>query len=313
MAEPLVSIALALYNGENHIAEQLKSILAQTHRDLEIVVLDDASQDKGLATVESFSKGDSRIRVHRNEKNLGLALNFLKSVSLCHGEFVCFSDQDDVWNPDKIEVLLKKITSNERNMLVYSDLDVDGSSFWSVSKIRPRKGSLWPEAVLRNPSPGCAMLFRRPVADLLARAALDVRFLEKGRLDDVAFMHDHLAFIFACALGRVDYSTERLVSYRQHDSNSIGAFYKADKRRSHLVDGLRAKIRFLREYLPPKDPGLSELDAFVDSLENPELFNAMRWKKFYLSLRRDTLQEKALGLAEAVLPGPFQKMREGKR
>ena len=108
----MISIAMATYNGETFIREQLDSILAQTEKDIEIVVCDDASSDSTPHILDEYARKDSRIRVFRNEKNLGYRENFNKAVSLCKGEFVAFSDQDDLWLPNHLENLHKAIGDN---------------------------------------------------------------------------------------------------------------------------------------------------------------------------------------------------------
>jgi glycosyltransferase involved in cell wall biosynthesis len=108
----MISIAMATYNGETFIREQLDSILAQTEKDIEIVVCDDASSDSTPKILDEYARKDSRIRVFKNQKNLGYRENFNKAVSLCKGEFVAFSDQDDLWLPNHLQVLREAIGDN---------------------------------------------------------------------------------------------------------------------------------------------------------------------------------------------------------
>ena len=103
---------MATYNGETFIREQLDSILAQTEKDIEIVICDDASSDSTPKILDEYARMDSRIRVFKNEKNLGYRENFNKAVSLCKGDFVAFSDQDDLWYPNHIQALHEAIGSN---------------------------------------------------------------------------------------------------------------------------------------------------------------------------------------------------------
>lgn len=105
----MISIAMATYNGKTFIREQLDSILAQTEQDFEIVICDDASTDSTPQILDEYARKDSRIHVYRNEKNLGYRENFNKAVSLCKGDFVAFSDQDDLWLPNHLETLHKAI------------------------------------------------------------------------------------------------------------------------------------------------------------------------------------------------------------
>jgi len=98
----MVSIALATYNGERFLKEQLDSILEQSYTDIEIIACDDCSTDSTPQILEDYQKKDSRLKVYFNEKNLGFKKNFEKCISLCDGDYIALSDQDDVWTKDHI-------------------------------------------------------------------------------------------------------------------------------------------------------------------------------------------------------------------
>jgi glycosyltransferase involved in cell wall biosynthesis len=106
---PLVSVALCTCNGEAYIEAQLASVLAQTHRALELVVVDDASTDRTVEILAEAARRDERIRVHRNPQRLGVNANFERAFSLCRGDFIAPCDQDDVWSAKKLESLLAAI------------------------------------------------------------------------------------------------------------------------------------------------------------------------------------------------------------
>lgn len=313
----LVSIALALYNGSRYFEEQMRSILSQTYAPLEVVVVDDGSTDGSCALAQAFAAQDSRVRVFRNETNLGLVHNFLKAVSLCRGAYVAFSDQDDVWSPRKIETLVRVIQSHPENALVYSDLELTGArprSFWAASGIRPRRGRMGGEILVRNLSPGCAMMFTRRVADLIAQGYLDPKLRaanSAGRLDDVTFMHDHLALALAAAVGRIDYTPERLMAYRQHEGNSIGAFYPGMKGRERAIEGLRKKVRFLRAW-PEADRGLDlgRVEAFADAAARPAFPSTLIWFGYYSRMRKDSVGDQARALAECLFPAGYARLRQ---
>lgn len=116
---PLVSVALCTYNGELFLQEQLNSILEQTYSNLEIVIVDDVSTDGTLDILRDYKDRYDNIRLYFNDSNQGVHLAFSKAISLCKGEFIAISDQDDIWLKDKIEVALKNITSDIT--LVYSN------------------------------------------------------------------------------------------------------------------------------------------------------------------------------------------------
>ena len=108
----MVSIAMATYNGAKYLREQLDSICAQTINDYELIVCDDCSTDDTYAILKEYALKDARIRVYKNEVNLGFKKNFEKAISLCKGEYIALSDQDDIWYNNHLEILLNNIGDN---------------------------------------------------------------------------------------------------------------------------------------------------------------------------------------------------------
>jgi glycosyltransferase involved in cell wall biosynthesis len=108
----MISIAMATYNGEKYITEQIDSILKQTYQDFELIICDDCSNDSTWNILKKYEEKDNRIHCHQNSKNLGLNRNFEKAISLCIGEYIALSDQDDIWTSDHLELLLQNIGNN---------------------------------------------------------------------------------------------------------------------------------------------------------------------------------------------------------
>ncbi|MDO4551337.1 MAG: glycosyltransferase family 2 protein [Planctomycetia bacterium] len=101
------SIAMCTYNGAKFLEKQLQSFLEQTVLPDELIVCDDGSTDGTVKILESFAaKSPFPVQIHRNEKNLGYVRNFEKAGALCSKEIVYFSDQDDIWLPEKNEKTL---------------------------------------------------------------------------------------------------------------------------------------------------------------------------------------------------------------
>ena len=107
------SVAMCTYNGAQFIEEQLRSILDQTFHVEEVVVCDDRSVDETVAIIERVAKETSiPIHIHINETNLGCARNFEKAISLCNGDVIFLSDQDDIWMPNKVETIVNWFKAN---------------------------------------------------------------------------------------------------------------------------------------------------------------------------------------------------------
>ena len=103
MDRPVCTVVIPVYNGERFIAECLRSVQAQTLRELEILVVDDASGDGTRDRVLALSREDSRIRLVCNEENLGVAETRNRGVRLAQAEWIAFLDSDDAWLPEKLE------------------------------------------------------------------------------------------------------------------------------------------------------------------------------------------------------------------
>lgn len=95
-----VSVCMATYNGARYLPAQMSSILSQLGSEDEVVVVDDASSDNSVELLRSL--GDARIRIHRNERNLGHVGSFDRALSLARHEVLVMSDQDDVWLPERL-------------------------------------------------------------------------------------------------------------------------------------------------------------------------------------------------------------------
>lgn len=109
MADEMISIAMATYNGEKYLREQLDSILAQTHQNFELIVCDDCSTDSTVQILREYEKNDSRIKLFVNEENLGFKKNFENAIGFCSGDYIALSDQDDIWLPEHLQVLIENI------------------------------------------------------------------------------------------------------------------------------------------------------------------------------------------------------------
>jgi len=117
-----ISIALATYNGAKYLQDQLDSYLAQERMPDELVVCDDVSNDDTIVILEAFQKvAPFEVRIIKNEINLGYTKNFEKALSLCTGDVVFFSDQDDVWLPHKISTIVKNFNDNPNISVIIHD------------------------------------------------------------------------------------------------------------------------------------------------------------------------------------------------
>ncbi len=115
--EPLVSIITPLYNCEKYIEETILSVINQTYKNWEMIIVDDCSKDNGTEIVEKYQRKDNRIKLFKNEINLGGAGTRNKCIEKAKGKYIAFLDSDDLWKKEKLE---KQISFMEKNNYLFS-------------------------------------------------------------------------------------------------------------------------------------------------------------------------------------------------
>lgn len=222
-----VCILLSTYNGEKFLEEQLTSYVNQEYQNWYLVAMDDGSNDSSLHILNKFrDKYPSKVFVIQNEKNLGVNKAFEKLIKNAHDfDYYMFSDQDDVWAPEKINVLLSKLIKKEDALsqstpiLIHSDLKVTDQnlntiypSFWRAEKLNPHNSKKLSKLLAQNYVVGCSTIFNKSLFGMLK---------ESGIPREVV-MHDHWAALIASAFGEVDFITNKTILHRQHDKNDTG-------------------------------------------------------------------------------------------
>lgn len=156
-----ISIAMATFNGEKFLQEQLDSFIAQSKLPDELVVSDDCSTDGTLEILERFTKkAPFDVIIHKNKNNLGYAGNFNRALELTTGDLVFLSDQDDVWFDKKIEAMCNYASNTDRMVLlndaVITDTELSDTGVTQLGQIKAGKLS---ESLYVL---GCTVLIKRP-------------------------------------------------------------------------------------------------------------------------------------------------------
>lgn len=214
--KPKVSILVATYNGEKFLRKQLDSIVNQTYQNLEIIIQDDGSNDSTFEILNEYAEKDDRISASKNKKNLGIIQNFYDLISKSSGDYIAISDQDDIWEEHKIEVLLENI---EDSSLIYTDsaliTDDDSSAGTTLLKElghTPKSGKFLTNLCEENTISGHACLFNSD----LKETVLKCRYM-KFRTN---FMYDQLIGVIASYNNGVKYYDTPLTLHRIHTSNN---------------------------------------------------------------------------------------------
>jgi hypothetical protein len=134
MNSPTVSVVMSVYNGEAFLAEAIESILAQTYRDFEFVIIDDGSTDNTSGILAEYAKRDERIRIHRHA-NKGRAESLNVGISLAEGGYIARMDADDIALPDRLKEQMRFMQSHPEAGLIGGTLELitaDGRSFKTI-------------------------------------------------------------------------------------------------------------------------------------------------------------------------------------
>jgi glycosyltransferase involved in cell wall biosynthesis len=216
MSTALVSIVLCTYNGEKYLDEQLSSILNQSYVNFEIIISDDASSDSTLMLLEKY-KSDTRIKIFQNTFNLGYIKNFEIALSHVTGNFIAFSDQDDIWLSNKLECLVNNIGDK---LLVYSNSEyIDENGQFLHKKLSDislmYSGTNARGFILWNVVWGHTMLIKKELLPII----LPIPTIAP---------HDIWMAFKATDCGGIQYINEVLTYYRQHTSTVTHQTFKSE-------------------------------------------------------------------------------------
>lgn len=202
----MISVCIATYNGDKYISKQIVSILSQLTDSDEIIISDDGSKDDTLDIVSAFH--DERIKVFKNEGCHGVVPNFENALRHAKGDIIFFSDQDDIWAENKVEVMVKALEDAE--LVVHDALIMDKDD--SVSDVnyfslRPPHAGFW-KNLYKNCFVGSCMAFR---ASLLPKVLPFPKHI---------LWHDMWIGLMASRTGRVKFIDDPLLYYRRHGDNA---------------------------------------------------------------------------------------------
>ena len=219
---PTISIAMCLYEPDpNFLSEQLQSFLDQSVLPDELVVCDDSNESHSEYFTEWARGTNIDVKYVHNDAPLGINANFSKAVALTSGDYVLLSDQDDVWESNKIQETVVSIKQNEGDgnlpTLFHSDLSLLSksdqnlnSSFMEKQRIRGGGDNLLGVLVLHNVVTGCS-------------AGMNRSLIEKALpIPKTAVVHDWWLALVATHCGQIIFDKRKLIKYRLHDQNAIG-------------------------------------------------------------------------------------------
>ncbi|MEY3499335.1 MAG: hypothetical protein RL308_1004 [Bacteroidota bacterium] len=220
---PIISILLSSYNGEKNICEQIDSLLNQSINDVKIFIRDDGSADNTKILLQKyFLKFPDKIILidFEDNKNIGIQKSFERLMDASKEEtYFAFCDQDDIWEPNKLEILLEKIKliENENGSntpaLVFSDMEIVNTNVEVINKFFYKKNISFRRKInkglFQGYVSGCLMLFNN--------AARNAYFYQ-----DRNSLHDYNLFISTIIHGKTSFCPKALIKHRIHQNNYYG-------------------------------------------------------------------------------------------
>lgn len=232
------SVAMAAYNGERFIAQQIDSVLDQLGSDDELVVSYDPSSDRTLEILEGYAAPDSRVRVLAND-NHGIVGNFNNAIAASVKDVVFICDQDDVWVPGKRDAVIARLNETGADLLIHNVVHIDAEDK-VISKPLFEEYGIRPGLLRNFAAPrysGCCMAFPQASKRLIMPMPEDV------------INYDHWVGMACEALGSVTFMDDVYLKHRLHGDNvttSRRALGVITRQRLNLLKALARRRRELR-------------------------------------------------------------------
>lgn len=206
-----ISVCMAVFNGQEYLQKQIESILIQLDDFGELLILDDCSTDNSWELLNSIYGNDVRVKLFRNEYNIGVIKSFEKIISKADNEIIFLSDQDDIWMPGRVSEVIHFFEDDEKiigvlvNALICDSSDnLTGAHFFSKNK--KERMSIFHQFV-KNDFIGCCLCFRRSAVKMITPFPSNIS------------MHDWWIGSTLLSVGKVLYFEKPLIMYRRHGMN----------------------------------------------------------------------------------------------
>lgn len=203
------SIAMAVYNGEKYINEQIDSIIEMMTIEDELIISYDESTDNTLAIINSYASEDSRIKIVFN-KGKSVESNFNNAVANCSGKYIFLADQDDVWVNNKINVMVDYFEKNSKCCVLVSDGYITDEKLNESGELF-REYKATPNPVrnfIKGTYLGCQMAFRSSIKEKVWPVSVNP-----------ALPHDLWLGVAGARYGKVELIHQKLIKHRLHESN----------------------------------------------------------------------------------------------
>lgn len=255
MNSPLVSVIMPVYNAENFIHQAISSILNQTHPNIELIICDDGSEDNTIEIINSIK--DDRIKIYKNEKNIGNLLTTNKLFSYCNGDYIALQDADDYSEIDRIENQLNCIYSENADLVSGSIGILKNENIINIienpkyheeiiSFIKKRKnfpmiwGAIFFKKIIYDDIGGFNIFFDR-------KGAADIEWMIRALKKYKGFNFDKQVYIYRQHLGsltkNIEINNSNLVARLYSEDIALDTF---DLQKNPNIDFFEMRLNFYR-------------------------------------------------------------------
>lgn len=235
----MISVVLASYNGEKYIKKQLDSIMCQLKENDEVIVSDDGSKDDTLKIIAKMAENDSRIKIISGPRK-GYNKNFENAIKCAKGDYIFISDQDDVWMPNKVSIILETFKQNVKIKCIRhdcyvvdsnDDIIIDSYNSYRKANINYRSN------IIKNTFTGCCM-------------CVEANWLKKLLPFPEKVFYDAWIGIISCKFKNAKVIDDKLIKWCRHEGTVTDAKKRNSclyilKDRYNLCKNIRKKCREL--------------------------------------------------------------------
>ena len=269
----LISIILPVYNGEQYLAKSIESCLQQTHKNIELIVVDDASQDSSLNIAQNYAQRDNRVKIIRNDENKKLPASLNIGHKVARGRFITWTSHDNFFAPKAISRLLQTILEE--------NADICFSNFTIVDEQENTKGyyhyndsnSILMENIVR-----ACFLYKKSV------------FIEPNAYDEELFkIEDYAFWLMASRKFKFCHLAENLYSYRSHQQSltakkTIRQFVYEEEYNE------RVRIMYFKFFKAFEIPSLDFISTLFKDLHLHQKIDVLNFLKKYSTIIEDLSQ-----------------------
>ncbi|MFN7044606.1 MAG: glycosyltransferase family 2 protein [Flavobacterium sp.] len=229
----IISVILPVYNGERFLSDAIKSVLNQTYRDFELIVINDCSTDSTLEIISEFALQDSRIKVITNPINKKLPASLNIGHQSATGDYITWTSDDNLYKPNAFETYLHHL-QNSMSHIVYTDFDLINDN----GVVLKRRNLSQPEYLINGNCVGASFLYKREVYESL-----------KEYNENLFLVEDYDFWLRALTKFKFSYAPESLYFYRSHGESLSSQIGKNEEKYNLWIKNLSYMFQvFLTNY-----------------------------------------------------------------